>query len=109
MLLLISHTWKLIISSCGVGPRDILVHDGRVAFRCSLLTSYYLQQVNRMEESKALFETIITYPWFQKSSIVLFLNKKDILEEKITYSHLADYFPEYTGMLICISLYNSTV
>ena len=76
------------------------MHDGRVAFRCSLLTSYYLQQVNRMEESKALFETIITYPWFQKSSIVLFLNKKDILEEKITYSHLADYFPEYTGMFI---------
>lgn len=56
-----------------------------------------------MEESKALFETIITYPWFQKSSIVLFLNKKDILEEKIVYSHLADYFPEYTGMyMMCI-------
>ena len=54
-----------------------------------------------MEESKALFETIITYPWFQKSSIVLFLNKKDLLEEKITYSHLADYFPEYTGMCVC--------
>jgi hypothetical protein len=31
---------------------------------------------NRMEESKALFKTIITYPWFQHSSVILFLNKK---------------------------------
>merc|ERR1719411_1790277 len=42
---------------------------------------------NRMEESKALFKTIITYPWFQHSSVILFLNKKDLLEEKIMYSH----------------------
>lgn len=52
---------------------------------------------NRMEESKALFKTIITYPWFQNSSVILFLNKKDLLEEKIMYSHLVDYFPEYDG------------
>uniref|UniRef100_A0A8C6T4N6 Guanine nucleotide-binding protein subunit alpha n=1 Tax=Neogobius melanostomus TaxID=47308 RepID=A0A8C6T4N6_9GOBI len=38
---------------------------------------------NRMEESKALFRTIITYPWFQNSSIM--------------YSHLVDYFPEFDG------------
>lgn len=50
-----------------------------------------------MEESKALFKTIITYPWFQNSSVILFLNKKDLLEEKIMYSHLVDYFPEYDG------------
>ncbi|TKS86829.1 Guanine nucleotide-binding protein subunit alpha-11 [Collichthys lucidus] len=52
---------------------------------------------NRMEESKALFRTIITYPWFQNSSVILFLNKKDLLEEKIAYSHLVDYFPEFDG------------
>ncbi|KAM9213228.1 guanine nucleotide-binding protein subunit alpha-14 [Leptosomus discolor] len=52
---------------------------------------------NRMEESKALFKTIITYPWFMNSSVILFLNKKDLLEEKIMYSHLISYFPEYTG------------
>lgn len=50
-----------------------------------------------MEESKALFRTIVTYPWFQQSSVILFLNKKDLLKEKIAYSHLADYFPEYDG------------
>lgn len=61
---------------------------------------------NRMEESKALFKTIITYPWFQHSSVILFLNKKDLLEEKIMYSHLVDYFPEYDGML---ALFNSNI
>lgn len=61
---------------------------------------------NRMEESKALFKTIITYPWFQHSSVILFLNKKDLLEEKIMYSHLVDYFPEYDGML---ALFNSSI
>lgn len=50
-----------------------------------------------MEESKALFKTIITYPWFQQSSIILFLNKTDLLEEKILKSNLGDYFPEYDG------------
>ncbi|KAI3361757.1 hypothetical protein L3Q82_002100 [Scortum barcoo] len=52
---------------------------------------------NRMEESMALFQTIITSEWFVASSIMLFLNKVDLLEEKIMYSHLADYFPEYDG------------
>ncbi|XP_056603034.1 guanine nucleotide-binding protein G(q) subunit alpha [Triplophysa dalaica] len=52
---------------------------------------------NRMEESKALFRTIITYPWFQHASVILFLNKKDLLEEKIIFSHLVDYFPEFDG------------
>lgn len=52
---------------------------------------------NRMEESKALFRTIITYQWFKDSSIILFLNKIDLLEEKIMFSHLVDYFPQYDG------------
>ncbi|XP_033829274.1 guanine nucleotide-binding protein G(q) subunit alpha-like, partial [Periophthalmus magnuspinnatus] len=47
--------------------------------------------------SKALFRTFITSPWFQNSSVILSLNKKDLLEEKIMSSHLVDYFPEYDG------------
>ncbi|KAH8365256.1 hypothetical protein KR084_006754 [Drosophila pseudotakahashii] len=52
---------------------------------------------NRMMESKALFGTIITFEWFQRASIILFLNKIDVFEEKIMCSHLVDYFPEYDG------------
>ncbi|XP_077592834.1 guanine nucleotide-binding protein G(q) subunit alpha-like [Stigmatopora nigra] len=52
---------------------------------------------NRMEESMALFRTITSYKWFEKSSIILFLNKTDLLKEKIMHSHLVDYFPEFNG------------
>jgi hypothetical protein len=52
-----------------------------------------------MKESRDLFHTIVTYTWFQHSSVILFLNKKDLLEEKIVHSHLVDYFPEYEGAL----------
>ena len=56
-----------------------------------------------MEESLALFETISRYPWFRTSSVILFLNKKDLLEEKIMISDLSDYFPEYKGKTWSVS------
>ena len=52
---------------------------------------------NRMEESKALFQHIVEYPYFQQSSVILFLNKKDLLDEKIKNSALKDYFPHFNG------------
>ncbi|CAF1024445.1 unnamed protein product [Adineta steineri] len=52
---------------------------------------------NQMEESIALFRTIVTNRWYMKFPVILFLNKKDLLEEKIMYSHLVDYFPEFDG------------
>lgn len=45
----------------------------------------------------ALFQTIITYQWFKRTSVILFLNKIDLLKEKIINSHLGDYFPDYDG------------
>lgn len=52
---------------------------------------------NRMKESLALFGTILELPWFKSTSVILFLNKTDILEEKIPTSHLATYFPSFQG------------
>lgn len=52
---------------------------------------------NRMKESLALFGTILELPWFKNTSVILFLNKTDILEEKIATSHLATYFPSFQG------------
>lgn len=71
-------------------------HKGILVLLCENRAFFFWFQ-NRMEESKALFRTIITYPWFQNSSVILFLNKKDLLEDKILYSHLVDYFPEFDG------------
>ncbi|KAJ6651566.1 hypothetical protein lerEdw1_020837, partial [Lerista edwardsae] len=39
--------------------------------------------------------TILELPWFRHTSIILFLNKTDILEEKIASSDLAAYFPSF--------------
>ncbi|KAK5851564.1 hypothetical protein PBY51_023110 [Eleginops maclovinus] len=58
---------------------------------------YESQNDNRLQESLALFKTILSYTWFQNSTTILFLNKKDLLEEKITRSHLATYFPAFKG------------
>ncbi|XP_040846443.1 guanine nucleotide-binding protein subunit alpha-15 isoform X2 [Ochotona curzoniae] len=52
---------------------------------------------NRMKESLALFGTILELPWFQSTSIILFLNKTDMLQDKIATSHLATYFPSFRG------------
>ena len=51
-----------------------------------------------MRESLALFENIISYPWFLESSIILFLNKTDLFYEKIRKSSLANHFPAYKGL-----------
>jgi len=52
-------------------------------------------QCHKMEESIALFHTIVK--WFQNSPIILYLTKKDIFEEKIIFSDLVDHFPDYSG------------
>ena len=59
------------------------------------LSSVLLQ--NRMHESLKLFDSICNNKWFTDTSIILFLNKKDIFEEKIKKSPLTICFPEYTG------------
>ncbi|XP_067272113.1 guanine nucleotide-binding protein G(q) subunit alpha-like [Pseudorasbora parva] len=52
---------------------------------------------NRMEESLSLFYTTIHSTWFANSSVILFLNKMDLLDEKIQFSDLKTYFPGFQG------------
>lgn len=52
-----------------------------------------------MQESLKLFDSICNNKWFTDTSIILFLNKKDLFEEKIKKSPLTICFPEYTGAL----------
>ena len=51
--------------------------------------------VNRMHESIKVFNQICCSRWFQTSPILLFLNKKDVFDEKIVYSPISQCFPEY--------------
>ena len=50
-----------------------------------------------MQESLKLFDSICNNKWFGDTSIILFLNKKDLFEEKILRSSLTICFPEYAG------------
>ena len=50
-----------------------------------------------MEESLKLFESVINNKWFIDTSVILFLNKKDIYEENISVSPLKLCFQDYTG------------
>jgi len=55
------------------------------------------ETVNRMQEALTLFDSICNSKWFVKTSVILFLNKIDIFEEKIKTSSIEKYFPEYKG------------
>lgn len=55
---------------------------------------------NRMQESLKLFDSICNNKWFTDTSIILFLNKKDLFEEKIKKSPLTICFPEYGGKFV---------
>ena len=53
--------------------------------------------VNRMKESLKLFASVCNVKWFAKASMLLFLNKKDVFDEKIKYSPLTKCFEDYNG------------
>jgi len=58
---------------------------------------YEDDSVNRMFESLQLFEEMCNSRWFAKTSIVLFLNKRDLFAEKIVRVPLTVCFPDYEG------------
>ncbi|KAI1882255.1 hypothetical protein AGOR_G00248800 [Albula goreensis] len=69
---------------------------------CVALSDYDLvlaedEEMNRMHESMKLFDSICNNKWFTDTSIILFLNKKDLFEEKIKRSPLTICYPEYAG------------
>ncbi|KAJ0068420.1 hypothetical protein NL108_008381, partial [Boleophthalmus pectinirostris] len=68
---------------------------------CVAMSAYDLvlaedEEMNRMHESMKLFDSICNNKWFTETSIILFLNKKDLFEKKIQHSPLTICFPEYT-------------
>lgn len=53
---------------------------------------------NRLKESLDLFKSIWNNRWLRTISVILFLNKQDLLAEKVKLgkSKIEDYFPEFT-------------
>ena len=56
-------------------------------------------EVNRLSGSIDLFQKVANLEWFpaRDTSLILFLNKMDIFEEKSKSISFSKYFPEYTG------------
>ena len=52
---------------------------------------------NRFGQSRSLFKTILEYPQFQSTGIILLLNQIDVFRETLSHIDFADYFPDYTG------------
>jgi len=63
------------------------------------LNLYEDDRTNRMHESLKLFKEIANTKWFLNTSMILFLNKKDLFSDKIQKVDLTVAFPEYTGGL----------
>ena len=61
-----------------------------------------------MQESLKLFDSICNNKWFGETSIILFLNKKDLFWDKIERSPLTICFSDYTGKLTTI-LFGSVI
>lgn len=53
------------------------------------------ENVNRLDEALNLFENICNSTWFLNTAIILFLNKKDVFEEKIKKVSLTKFFPAF--------------
>lgn len=58
---------------------------------------YEDENVNRIQESRKLFDDIVNSKWFQSTNIVLFLNKSDLFAEKVKKVDLKVCFSDYKG------------
>lgn len=64
-----------------------------------LLLPLLNRKTNRLEESKNIFDTIVNNTAFQNISIILFLNKSDLLATKVKNpeTDIRWYYPQFTG------------
>jgi len=58
---------------------------------------YEDENTNRMVEALNLFEEICNSRWFRSTSMILFLNKRDLFQEKIQLVSLRTCFENYEG------------
>ncbi|KAI5091636.1 guanine nucleotide-binding protein subunit alpha-12, partial [Silurus meridionalis] len=55
------------------------------------------RHTNRLVESMNIFETIVNNKLFSNVSIILFLNKMDLLVEKVSKVSISKHFPDFRG------------
>merc|ERR1711865_739723 len=50
------------------------------------------ESMNRMDEAISLFDQIVNSKWFKQTSVILFLNKKDLFEMKLAKKPLKKFY-----------------
>ncbi|KAG8857418.1 hypothetical protein FRB96_005717 [Tulasnella sp. 330] len=55
------------------------------------------KDANQMQDAMAIWDSICHSQWFKSTSIILFLNKTDLFEQKIKTSNIRTFFPDYEG------------
>ncbi|GAV28155.1 hypothetical protein PMKS-001624 [Pichia membranifaciens] len=55
------------------------------------------ERVNRIYEAIMLFDSLVNSKWFANTPFILFLNKVDLLKDKVRKSPVRKYFPDYDG------------
>ncbi|KZS90231.1 guanine nucleotide binding protein, alpha subunit [Sistotremastrum niveocremeum HHB9708] len=55
------------------------------------------KDANQMMDAMTIWDSICHSQWFKNTSVILFLNKQDLFEEKIKHSHIKNTFPDYEG------------
>jgi hypothetical protein len=76
--------------------RLLMLYVAVVVFVCCQMLNED-ENTNRIVEALNLFEEICNSRWFRETSMILFLNKRDLFADKIQTVPLELYFPEYKG------------
>jgi len=79
-----------------------LFQDVTAVVFCASLSCYNLKlredmEISGMTDCLDLFDDIINNKWFKNTPVILFLNKVDLLKEKITHVPISTYFEDYKG------------
>ncbi|TFK28427.1 heterotrimeric G-protein alpha subunit, GPA2-like protein [Coprinopsis marcescibilis] len=55
------------------------------------------KDANQMQDAMTIWDSICHSQWFKQTSIILFLNKNDLFEQKVAQSDIKNFFPDYDG------------
>lgn len=97
--------WRMVDVGGQRNERKKWIHcfqDVTALIFCVAMSEYDLklyedERVNRMHESVTLFEEICNCQWFNDTSVIMFLNKKDLFQDKIKSVDLKVCFDDYSG------------
>mmetsp|Transcript_12013 Transcript_12013/g.48388 ORF Transcript_12013/g.48388 Transcript_12013/m.48388 type:complete len:319 (-) Transcript_12013:360-1316(-) len=104
--------WRMVDVGGQRNERKKWIHcfqDVTALIFCVAMSEYDLklyedERVNRMHESVTLFEEICNCQWFNDTSVIMFLNKRDLFQEKIKKVDLKVCFDDYAGTPLSLSL-----